>query len=797
MFKSYFRYGWRHLVKSKGYSVINVSGLAIGLACCLGIGLFIYDELMFDRFHRNLGNMYRVVEKQKQAGVIYDVASTPGPLAPAMEKDLPEVVETCRLGRTVGFIEFGETVFEPQDMRYVDNSFFSMFDFKLIHGNVEKVLKRPDEIVLNETVASQLFGVDWKTNSNFLGTTVRLTAWGNEQPYTIVGVVEDVPANSHIRYSVLLSMMAIEKDTDFAWGNNSYQTYIQLNDAADPVAFDKKIRTYIDRYSDYNSKDDARTLLLQPMKDVYLHSDFAFGTNDATTSSMVYTRVFFAVGSMVLLIAIFNFVNLSTARATHRAKDVGVRKVVGALYKQLITQFLVESFILTLLAVVIALGLVQLFMPLLNDISGKSLVVPLDSPWFLLMSVASIIVISLLAGLYPAFYLSGFSPAKVLKGSTKVRSGIAFRRVLVVGQFAFSVILVIGSIVIYKQLQFIQDKDLGFDREQLIHVHLRNAMRWGKGKMLKEELRGESSIVSAAPISGMLVDLSNSTYGFQWEGQDPEDKMLMTQLNTDADLLNTIGMKLLSGRNFYAGENDSASYIINETAAKRMGWTNDQAIGKTVTLWSKEGRVIGVMKDFHFRPMTAKIEPFIFRCWEKSDYSGVLVKAQAGRVREAIAAIENKYKQHDDKGTVHYEFLDQAIDAQYRTQQHTGNIILFFSILAVLVSCLGLFGLATYAAEQRTKEIGIRKVLGASVVSIVRLLSSDFVKLVVISILIAAPISWWSLDRWLQDFAYKINIEWWMFAAASVILIVIALLTVSYHSIKTAIMNPVKSLRAE
>jgi putative ABC transport system permease protein len=796
MFTSYFRYGWRHLIKSKGYSIINVSGLAIGLACCLGIGLFIYDELMFDRFHRNLENMYRVVEKQKQAGVIYDIASTPGPLAPAMEKDLPEVVETCRLGRTVGFLEHGETVIEPQDIRYVDNSFFSLFDFKLILGNTGKVLKRPDEIVLNETVASQLFGADWRTNSNFLGTAIKVSAWGKEQPYVIVGVVEDVPANSHIRYSVLMSMTAIEKDSDFAWDNNSYQTYIQLNETADPVAFDNKIRTYIDRYSEYNSKDDARTLLLQPMKDVYLHSDFAFGTSDATTSSMVYTRVFFAVGAMVLLIAIFNFVNLSTARATHRAKDVGVRKVVGALYKQLIAQFLVESFILTLLAVVFALGLLQLFMPLLNDISGKSLVVPFDSSLFLLVAGVSIVVISLLAGLYPAFYLSGFSPAKVLKGSVKARSGITFRRVLVVGQFAFSVILVIGSIVIYKQLQFIQDKDLGFNREQLIHVHLRNAMRW-QGKMLKEELKGESSIVSVAPISGMLVDLTNSTYAFKWEGQDPEDKILMTQLNTDSDLLNTIGMKLLAGRNFYPGENDSTSYIINETAAKRMGWTSDQALGKSVALWGKEGHVVGVMKDFHFRPMTAEIEPFIFRCWQKAPYSGVLVKAQAGRVREAIAAVESRYKQHDEKGTVHYEFLDQAIDAQYRTQQNTGNIILFFSILAVLVSCLGLFGLATYAAEQRTKEIGIRKVLGASVVSIVRLLSTDFVKLVVISILIAAPVSWWSLDRWLQDFAYKINIEWWMFAVASVILIVIALLTVSYHSIKTAIMNPVKSLRAE
>lgn len=796
MLKSYFRFGWRHLLKSKATSIINVSGLAIGLACCLGIGLFIHDELTFDSFHHNLGNMYRVVEKQKQAGVVYDVASTPGPLGPAMEKDLPGVMETCRLGRTSGFIELGETVLEPDNMRYVDNSFFSMFDFRLILGNSSRALKRPDEIVVNATTAAQLFGNDWRTKSNLLGTTIKATTWGEEHSFALVGVIEDAPRNSHIRYSTLMSFTAIETSDGLNWGNNSYQTYIQLDPSVNVAELDKKLRTYVDQYSEYNSKDDARTLLLQPMKDIYLRSNFSFGTNDATTSSMIYTRIFFAVGLMVLLIAVFNFVNLSTARATHRAKDVGIRKVVGALYKQLVAQFLVESFILTSLAVVIALALLQLFMPLLNNISGKTLVVPFGSLMFLTIVAVSTVMISLLAGLYPAFYLSNFSPSKVLKGITKIRSGITFRRVLVVGQFAFSVILVIGSIVIYKQLRYIQDKDLGFERSQLIHVHLRNNMRW-QGMMFKEELKGQSSIAGVAPISGMLVDLSNSTYGFDWEGQAPDDKILITQVNTDSDLMNTLGIKLVAGRNFYPGESDSSSYIINETAAKRMGWSGSEALDKSVTLWAKEGHVIGVVKDFHFRPMTAAIEPFIFRSWQKSDYSGVVVKAQAGRIREAIAAIEKTYSAHDDKGTVNYEFVDEALDAQYRTQQNTGSIILFFSVLAVFVSCLGLFGLATYAAEQRTKEIGIRKVLGASITSIVGLLSADFIKLVVISILIAAPVAWWSLDQWLQDFAYRISIDWWMFAAASAILIAIALLTVSYHSIKTAIVNPVKSLRSE
>jgi predicted permease len=796
MLKSYFRFGLRHLLKSKGYTIINVSGLVIGLACCLGIGLFIHDELTFDGFHHNLERMYRVVEKQKQAGVIYDVASTPAPLGPAMEKDLPGIVETCRLGRTVGFLELEETVVEPSDMRYVDNSFFSMFDFKLLLGNASELLKRPDEVVLNETTAAQLFGSNWQSKSDLLGTIIKATNWGEEYSLTITGVIEDAPRNSHIQYSTLMSFTAINDPEASNWDNNSYQTYIQLEPSVNATDLSNRLGTYIDSYSTVNSKDDARTLLLQPMKDIYLHSDFSFYTSDAVTSSFIYTQIFAAVGLMVILIAVFNFVNLSTARATYRAKDVGIRKVVGALHKQLITQFLVESFIITSFAVIIALGLLQLFMPMLNNVSGKSLVIPFGSPVFLIIVCAFTIIISLLAGVYPAFFLSGFSPSKVLKGFTKARSGISFRHVLVVGQFAFSVMLVIGVIVIYKQLNYIQDKDLGFDRSQLIHVHMRNKMR-SEGHVFKEELKSESSIISVAPVSGMLVDFSNSTFGFDWEGRRPDDRILITQINTDPDLMNTLGMKIVAGRDFHVGEGDSLSYIINETAAKRLGWSNAEAVGKSVTLWEKQGFIIGVVKDFHFRPMTAPIEPFLFRYWQKAGYTGVLVKAQPGRVREAIAAIEQKYKAHDDKGTVKYEFMDQALDAQYRTQQNTGNIILFFSVLAVLVSCLGLFGLATYAAEQRTKEIGIRKVLGASIASIVGLLSAGFIRLVLISIVFAGPVAWWSLNNWLERFAYRISMEWWMFAGASGILIAVALLTVSYHSIKTAIINPVQSLRAE
>lgn len=796
MYKSYFRIGWRNLRKNKAYSFINVTGLATGLACCLGIGLFIYDELSFDTFHPNLDNLYRVVEKQNQAGVIYNVASTPGPLAVAMKTDFPEVIESCRFGRTSGTLQHEQLTIEPPAIRYTDNSFFSMFNFKLVKGNPSGILKGPDEIVLTPSTASQLLGTNWQTRPDLLGTLITFSSWGGTHTLKLTGIAEEPPANSHIQYSALLSMSMLEKEEYFAWDNNNYQTYVQLNSATDAAGFDLRLRKYIDKYSAYGSKDEARTLFLQPMKDIYLYSNFDFGTDDSKTGNIVYIRIFLATGLVILLIAIFNFVNLSTARAAHRAREVGVRKVIGALYRQLVTQFLVESFLLTLLAIAIAFILLLPLLPLLNDISGKSLYVPLENFEFIGTVIGFALIISLLAGFYPAFYLSSFAPAKVLKGISKVSKRFNFRQVLVVVQFTCSIILVIGAIVIYKQLRFVQDKELGFDRSQLVYVQLKNNLS-GKTALIKNELKNQSSIVSAAQTSSSLIDATSSTTSIRWEGQQPDDQFLIAQVNVDADLLHTMGMTLVSGRNFNSGTSDSVTYIINETAAKRMGWTAAQAIGKPVTLWRTDGTVTGVVNDFHFRPLTHVIEPMIFRSWSNSRFSGVFVRTQPGQTQEALASIEMISKLHGDQTDFNYQFVDQALDAQYRMQQNTGRIILLFSILAVLVSCLGLFGLAAYASEQRTKEIGIRKVLGASVTGIVRLLSGDFIKLVLIAIIVATPVAWWGMNWWLQDFAYKIGLNAWIFLITGSMAIAIALLTVGYQSFRAALTNPIKSLRAE
>ncbi len=797
MYKSYFIIGWRNIRRNIVYSSINVFGLAIGLACCLSIGLYIQDEFSFDSFHKNMENIYRVVEKQKQAGVMYDVASTPGPLGPAMKTDFPEVVETCRLGYMPGVLQIDDSNVETNSIRLADNAFFTMFDFKLVKGNSQTVLLKPDEIVLTESLADRLLGLQWRTDENLLGKIIKLTSWGKEHTLLLAGIAEDAPSNSHIVFDVLLSFsMIVSNDNDYSWENNSYITYVLLDSNADAIAFDHKLTKYIDKYSDFGSKDDQRTLLLQPMRDIYLHSKFDFQTDTSKTNDFVYVQVFFAVAIMVLLIAIFNYVNLATARALQRSKEVGVRKVVGAFRKQLIRQFLTESLMLTLLSFGIALPMLQLFLPVLNNIAEKSLYIPFDQPAFLGILVLSIFSISALAGFYPAFYLSSFKPAKVLKGQFQSGSGSRFRSVLVICQFSFSIILLISTLVVYNQLQFIEHKNLGFDQSHLLYVRLKNNV-WKDATSFKSELINQSSITSATVSSTNLIDVSNSTYGFEWEGQTRDDQILITQINIDPDFLTTAGIKLVAGKNFSGAKSDTVAYLINEKAAQRMGWNAEQAIGKSITLWEVKGTVIGVVSDFHFRPMTVPIEPLVFRCWPNADYSGVFIKTSEGRTQDAIAAIEKIYKIHEANRTMDLQFVDQSIERQYRTQQNTGRIILFFSVLVILVSCLGLYGLATYAAEQRTKEIGIRKVLGASVSSLVQLLSKDFIKHVLIAIAIATPIAWWSMTQWLQRFAYKIDLEWWMFVIAGLLSIIIALLTVSYQAIKAAVVNPVKSLRSE
>jgi ABC-type lipoprotein release transport system permease subunit len=614
----------------------------------------------------------------------------------------------------------------------------------------------------------------------------------------VVGVAANPPANSHIQFDMLLPVryneMISATRSNHNWDSNNYHTYIRLQPDAGVAGLGRKLEKYLTR----NNPGTKTTLHLQPLLHIYLHSNFAFQTDWSKTSSMMYIRIFGAVGLVVLLIAVFNFINLATARAVQRAREVGVRKVVGAFRGQLVVQFLGESLLMTGLATGLALLLLQGFLPLLNDIAVRSLLVPYRAPLFWLAIGAVTALVGLLAGIYPAFYLSRFRPVRVLKGVFDVQSGQLFRRTLVVSQFTLSITLVIGAIVIYTQLRFLQDKDLGFDRSQLVQVRLRNQLR-EKAGLFKTDLERQASIVGVTATSDGLVNLGSSTAHFGWEGQPTGAQLLITHFNADPDFLSITGMKLVAGRNFDARiTTDTASaYLVNETAAKRMGWKPEEALGKKIRFWDREGSVIGVVQDFHFRPLTTAIEPFIFRYKPGDQYFHLVVKTHPGQTRQALAGIERFYKKYEQLTAPQYEFVDEALENQYRAQQRTGRVVLYFSVLAIFVSCLGLLGLATFTAEQRTREIGVRKVLGASVGSIVRLLSKDFLKLVLVAIVIASPVAWYAAHQWLQDFAYKIAVQWWMFAGAGLLAVGIALLTVSYQAIRTALINPVKSLRTE
>lgn len=793
MLQNHLKIAIRHLVHNKVYSLINIGGLALGLACCMTIGLFIWDELSYDKFHSKGKDIFRVVEKQDQAGVIYDIAVTPGPLAPALKADFGEIEQSCRV-RWMGTRRYinAEKAVESGKSYATDQSFFSLFDFKLVMGDRKSVLRSPDDIIITESIAEQFFGKNWRSKKDLLG---QIITFNDDRVLKLVGVAENCPEKSHIQFEVLLSVKSYEtQPQSYHWQNNDYHTYIQLNAATNPAGLASKLHHYYQKYV----PESKTEFLLQPFHDIYLKSNFAFDTEWSKISNVLYINIFSGVGLIILLIAIFNFINLSTARAIKRAGEVGVRKAIGALRGQLIFQFLTESILMTLFALALGMALLSLFLPLLNGIAAKTIGLPFSNLPFMAFSVGLVLLVGLVAGLFPAFYLSGFQAVKTLKGTFTIGSGQVLRRSLVVLQFSFSVVLMIGSIVIYQQLTFLQNKNLGFDHEQLISVKMRFSLRENPEPM-KTDLQSYSSITSVASASNNLVDVTNSTHSIKWEGQAEGDEFLMNLANVDLNYLPTTGMKLLAGRNFDANikTDSAAAYIINETAAKRMGWTPEQALDKNFTLWEAPGRVIGVVQDFHFHKLTAVIEPFILYMQPQDVYSTLLVRTQAKQTKEAIRAIEQTYKKYEQQSHVEYEFVDEAIQKLYLAEQRTGTIVLYFSILAIFISCMGLFGLATFTAEQRTKEIGVRKVLGASVASITALLSQDFLKLVLLAIVIAAPVAYYGMSLWLQDFAYRIHLEWWMFVVAGVLAVGIAFLTISFQSVKAALANPVQSLRSE
>jgi putative ABC transport system permease protein len=792
MLKFNFKIAWRNIRKNKVFSSINIIGLALSMACCLAISMYIWEQTHYDTFHADSKNIYRITNKQNQAGKFYLAATTPGPLAPALQKDLPEIKNTVRFGNWSGLLKTGNKVYEEKSVQLTENSIFSVFNFPLLKGNAKTALLGIDEIVITEKTAMKYFGKDWRNNPSLLGQVFTLNG---EVNFKLAGVAANPPENSSIQFDILLPMAFLFKTDEWSnnWGSNNYHTYLQVKPGTDITAFETKLSKQLKVY-----KPDTDNLLqLQPLNKQYLYSKFDFFTDWGKRSDIKYVKIFLGVGLLLLLIACVNFVNLSTARSLKRSMEVGVRKVTGASRRQLIFQFLSESVLIATIAGVIAIIILKLAQPFLQELTGTSIELNPASGLLFSFFLLFIIIIGLIAGIYPAFILSSFKPIKVLKGKPEIKSGVGFRKALVVAQFGISVTMMICTFFMYRQLKFVQSKDLGFNTEQIIRVRLGNELK-GKVALLKRDLDNESTIAATAPATMSLANVDNST-NFEWEGMLQGQEFLITQANVDPDFIPALGMELLKGENFKPqNENDTINnFIVNETAVKLMGLTANNVIGKRIKFYGAGGTIIGVVKDFHFKPLSAGIEPFVFRYQPWAGYFNLFVKTVPGKTAEAINQIQKFYKKYEPEAPLEFAFLNESINQLYKDDKRTASIILLFACLTVFVGCLGLFGLTVFAAEQRVKEIGIRKVLGAGVLSVTQLLSKDFLKLVVAAVIIAVPAAWYASKQWLQNYAYRIQLDWWVFAAVGMMVVLIALITISIQAIKAAVANPVEALRSE
>ncbi|MFT3705196.1 MAG: ABC transporter permease [Agriterribacter sp.] len=787
----HIKIAWRNIRKNKVFSIINIAGLALSLACCLIISMYVWNELSYDGFHSKKAQIYRVTELQDQAGTQYKVAVTPGPLAPALQKDFPEIVRTVRFGSWSGTLKNGQHNFEENSILLTENSIFRMFDFRLTKGDPATALANPDEIVITEQTAVKYFGEDWRGNPDILGQVFRLN---DQVDFKLSGIVENPPANSSIQFDILLPVQHLFASDEWSnkWNSNNYHTYIELQAGTDGAVFQQKIGQELQRYN----SDTKDLLQLQPLSRQYLYSAFDFQTDWGKRSEIRYVRIFAGVGLLLLIIACVNFINLSTARSLKRSMEVGVKKVTGASRKQLILQFLTESTMLAMISALLAMVIIKTAQPLLNGLTGGEDIINITHPVFVGFFLLFTVVTGLLAGFYPALVLSSFKPVGIFKSNTKIKTGRVFWRTLVVFQFAISVTLMICATFMYQQLQFIQAKDLGFDKEQLLSIKLKGGMM-EKATLMKQDFAKVPSVAAAAPSTISMVNVENSSY-LEWEGMVPGDKFLITQANVTPDFIPTLGITLLAGSNFSPQKtNDTANYIVNETAVKRMGYTDENAIGKRIDMWGAKGRIIGVVKNFNFKSLNVGVEPFIFRYQPQDRYFNLLVKTTPGQTAATIKALQRAYKKYDSTFAMDFSFVNDAIDNLYKQDKRTANLLLFFTCLTIFVGCLGLFGLTVFAAEQRIKEIGIRKVLGATLSSLTILLSKDFIKLVLVALIVAAPVGWYVTNTWLQNFAYRIPLDWRVFATVGIVVVAIAYLTICIQAIKTAAGNPLKALRSE
>jgi putative ABC transport system permease protein len=791
MIRNYLKIAWRNISRNKAHTFINVAGLSVGLVCSLLILLWVQNELSVDAFYKNGPQLYSVYERQYYDHKVHGSFNTPGITADEMKKVLPEVEHAVNVGfGQKNTFQVGDKILK-QEGSSAGTDYFNVFGFKLLQGSAQTALNTPVSLAISHKMANAFFG----SPQAAIGKTIR---YENSKNFTITAVFEDLPKNSSQKFEYLINWFNFLEENSWAreWGNQGPSTYIMLRADADPVKFEKKITRFLDHYSGTNRKTATFIIDLgiQRFDEQYLHSNFEDGK--FIGGRIEYVRLFSIVALFILLIACINFMNLSTARSVKRAKEIGVRKVVGAVRSALVQQFISESLLITSISVIISLLLLVVLLPVFNQVTQKEIELPFNQAAFWVKLMLITLITGLVSGSYPALFLSSFNPVKVLKGTLKLDSGTTlFRKGLVVFQFALSVVLITGTIVISRQMNYIQSKNLGYDKENLVYVPIEGTLLT-KYNIFKEEALRLPGIQAVTRITSTPTNIQNGTGGVDWTGRDPNVNIQFVQASVGYDFVKTMNVKLLDGRDFSKDfPTDSVGYILNEAALKRIGYK--KPIGQPLTFWGRRGKVIGLIKDFHFNSMHEEIKPLILRSRADENYGSILIRTQAGKTREALASVEQLYKQLNPAFPFTYYFSDEEYQKLYQNEQIVDKLSNAFAFLAIFISCLGLLGLAMFTAEQRIKEIGIRKVLGASVQSLFALLSSEFLLLVVIALFIALPIAWYAAGQWLQGFAYRTPIQWWMFALSGVLIVMIALVTVSFQAIKAALINPIKSLRSE
>jgi putative ABC transport system permease protein len=811
MLGNHIKFAFRNLLKQKTFTFINIFGLTTGLVCFLMIALYIFDELTYDAFHKSSGSIYRVVEAKTSAdGKQSKVVSTAFNISEGARKSLPGVEGATRfsmLGRVNVSAGEGTNVFY-ESYFIGDASFFTMFSFPVLQGNAATALNEPHTAVLTDETALKIFGT-----TNAVGKT--LVTDGDSIPHRVTAVIS-IPDNSHLKFNILFSEATLYASADFMkfaqadWSSNSFVTYLQLREGADASQIASRLNALT--ASKRTAEQPKSSFILQPLRDIHFHSAGLEGEM-GSAGNLMHMYVFGIVALFVLLIACINYMNLTTARFAVRSKEIAVRKVAGASQGNLVRQFLTEASLVTVISLVLSLAFIKLLLPRFNAFTEKKLSLDFNTDWRLWAGVVLVVIIvSIISGIYPALVQSRLKPYLLLKNKiTGVGSQLSVRRVLVVFQFALSIIMIVATMIVYQQLKYVENRDMGFNKEQLLVVDINSGAVRRSAEAIKSEFGKIASVQSVSATSRVPGEWKViPKVKLRSEGRMTTPGEDVYYMVADEQFLNTFQVKLLSGRNFRADAGDSTSVMINESAAQMLGISepSGQVIEVPSVAFSGNAsileqpfraQVIGIVKDFNFRSLREKVAPMVV-AWKRNPVHNIdyfTVRVGTGNLQETIDQMKAVLAKVDASHLFEYNFLDKQWDLFYREDQKRQVIFLSVALLTIIIACLGLFGLATYAAQQRIKEIGIRKVLGASVGSIVAMLSKEFLKLVVVAAVIAFPIAWWAMDSWLQDFAYRVNIHWWVFLVAAVVALVIALFTMSFQTMRAALANPIKNLRTE